>query len=69
MTAAQVAGRVQRAALQRGLILEIGGREDRVIRMLPPLNVTRRTTDAALAIIAASVSAVRADLAGSGKRS
>jgi diaminobutyrate-2-oxoglutarate transaminase len=66
LTAHQVAVRVQHAALQRGLILEIGGREDRVIRILPPLNVTRRTTDDALAIIASAVRAVEAELAKGG---
>ena len=64
VTAQQVAARVQRAALQRGLILEVGGREDRVIRLLPPLNVTRRTVDDALAIIGSAVRAVQAELAG-----
>jgi diaminobutyrate-2-oxoglutarate transaminase len=42
---------VQRAALDRGLILEIGGRDDAVVRLLPPLNVTRATLDQALAIL------------------
>ena len=60
VTAGQVAARVQRAALSRGLIVEVGGREDRVIRLLPPLNVTRRTTGDALAIIASAVTAVQA---------
>ena len=63
VTAQQVAARVQRAALQRGLILEVGGRENRVIRLLPPLNVTRRTVDDALAIIGSAVRAVQAELA------
>lgn len=31
---------VQREALQRGLICEVGGRDDTVVRLLPPLNVT-----------------------------
>ena len=62
VSAAQVAARVQRAALRRGLIVEIGGREDRVIRLLPPLNLTRATASDALAIIAAAVTAVQADL-------
>ena len=62
VTAGQVAARVQQAALRRGLILEVGGRGDRVVRILPPLNVTRRTTDDALAIIASAVMAVQADL-------
>jgi diaminobutyrate-2-oxoglutarate transaminase len=64
VTAQQVAARVQRAALRRGLIVEVGGREDRVIRLLPPLNVTRRTVDDALAIIGSAVRAVQAELAG-----
>jgi diaminobutyrate-2-oxoglutarate transaminase len=42
---------VQRAALERGLIIELGGRHDAVIRLLPPLNVTRRTLDQALEIL------------------
>ena len=62
VTAGQVAARVQRAALRRGLIVEIGGRDDRVIRLLPPLNLTRATADDALAIIASAVTAVEADL-------
>lgn len=42
---------VQRAALERGLIIELGGRHDAVLRLLPPLNVTRRTLDQALEIL------------------
>ena len=42
---------VQRAALERGLILELGGRGDAVVRLLPPLNVSRRTMDQALEIL------------------
>ena len=42
---------VQRAALERGLIVELGGRDDAVVRLLPPLNVTRRTLDQALDIL------------------
>ena len=70
VSAGQVAARVQRAALRRGLIVEIGGRDDRVIRLLPPLNLTRGTADDALAIIASAVTAVEADLeAGRRQRS
>jgi diaminobutyrate-2-oxoglutarate transaminase len=58
----EVALRLQRAALRRGLILEIGGREDCVVRMLPPLNLARRTADDALAIVAESLRSVEADL-------
>jgi diaminobutyrate-2-oxoglutarate transaminase len=60
VSASEVALRVQRAALARGLILEIGGREDCVVRLLPPLNLTRTTADAALDIIAGALDAVRA---------
>lgn len=42
---------VQRAALERGLILELGGREDAVVRLLPALNVTRETLDQAFEIL------------------
>ncbi len=45
------AGAVQRAALERGLIVELGGRGDSVVRLLPPLNVTRQTVDQALEIL------------------
>lgn len=43
--------RVQRAALERGLILEVGGRDGEVVRLLPPLNVDRSTMDRALEIL------------------
>jgi len=38
--ASALARQVQAHALRNGLILEVGGRDDCVIRMLPPLNVT-----------------------------
>jgi diaminobutyrate-2-oxoglutarate transaminase len=46
---------VQRAALERGLILEVGGRQDAVVRMLPPLNVTRTTLVQAFEILDAAL--------------
>lgn len=46
-----VATVVQRAALERGLIIELGGREDAVLRMLPALNLSRETLDQALGIL------------------
>ena len=64
VTDTEVAARVQRAALRRGLILEIGGRDNGVVRLLPPLNVSRHTVDDALAVIRASVASVDAELAG-----
>jgi diaminobutyrate-2-oxoglutarate transaminase len=42
---------VQRLALERGLILELGGRVDCVVRLMPPLNLTRPVLDEALAIL------------------
>jgi len=49
------ARKVQRLALDRGLIVELGGRDDAVVRLLPPLNVSRRTLDQALGILAEAV--------------
>jgi diaminobutyrate-2-oxoglutarate transaminase len=46
---------VQRAALERGLILELGGRDDSVVRLLPPLNVSRRTLEQAMEILRAAL--------------
>lgn len=46
------AGRsVQRAAIERGLIVELGGRNDCVVRLLPALNVSRETLDQAFEIL------------------
>ena len=59
----EAAAAVQRAALQRGLIVELGGRDDAVIRLLPALNLTRRTLDQALAIVRDALSAVQEDQA------
>ena len=49
--APDLASRIQRLALEHGLILELGGRYDAVVRMLPPLNVSRATLDQALGIL------------------
>src|SRR3712207_6884635 len=46
---------VQHRALRRGLILECGGRDDCVVRMLPPLDVTTETVDLACGILATSL--------------
>ena len=51
---------IQRGAIERGLILELGGRGDCVVRLLPPLNVTRKTVDQALEILAAVFASVAA---------
>lgn len=49
--AGELATQVQTQALRRGLILELGGRYNSVVRILPPLNVTEEVTDAACAIL------------------
>jgi diaminobutyrate-2-oxoglutarate transaminase len=54
-TAGELAERVQALALRAGLILELGGRDDRVVRMLPPLNVTERVVDVALSILITAI--------------
>ncbi|MEU5907120.1 diaminobutyrate--2-oxoglutarate transaminase family protein [Micromonospora sp. NPDC047467] len=43
--------RVQRAALENGLILEVGGRGGEVVRLLPALNVERSTLSQGLDIL------------------
>ncbi|MGC0417206.1 aspartate aminotransferase family protein [Embleya sp. AB8] len=49
--ATEFAGAVQARALRRGLIIEIGGREDGVVRILPPLNVSADVVDTACSIL------------------
>jgi diaminobutyrate-2-oxoglutarate transaminase len=49
--ASGLAEQVQAAALRAGLILELGGRDDCVVRLLPPLNVTAEVVDIACTII------------------
>jgi acetylornithine/succinyldiaminopimelate/putrescine aminotransferase/phenylacetate-coenzyme A ligase PaaK-like adenylate-forming protein len=51
---------VQRHCLDRGLILEVGGRAGAVVRLLPPLVVTEEVLDAALDIIEDALAAVAA---------
>lgn len=50
-SAGQLARQVQTRALRRGLIIELGGRDDCVIRLLPPLNVTAEVIDTACDIV------------------
>lgn len=49
--AAEQAAAAQTYALRHGLILELGGRDDCVVRMLPPLNVTEEVIDVAARIV------------------
>ncbi|WP_103938584.1 aspartate aminotransferase family protein [Thermomonospora echinospora] len=55
--ATKVASEVQISALRHGLIVERGGRQDAVVRILPPLNVTAEVVDTACAILVEAVSA------------
>jgi diaminobutyrate-2-oxoglutarate transaminase len=48
--AGELASEIQTAALRRGLILELGGRHNCVVRMLPPLNVPEELVDTACGI-------------------
>ena len=56
--ASSAAAAVQRAAVERGLIVELGGRGDSVVRMLPALNVSRATIDQAIDILIESLDVV-----------
>jgi diaminobutyrate-2-oxoglutarate transaminase len=49
--AGDLAASVQADALRRGLIVELGGRADCVVRLLPPLNVTADVVDIACAAL------------------
>jgi diaminobutyrate-2-oxoglutarate transaminase len=58
--AGELARVVQAEALRRGLILELGGRDDCVVRMLPPLNVSAEVVDAACSILIDAIEATDA---------
>jgi diaminobutyrate-2-oxoglutarate transaminase len=49
--AGALASRVQAEALATGLIVELGGRDDCVVRLLPPLNVSAEVVDMACTIL------------------
>jgi diaminobutyrate-2-oxoglutarate transaminase len=53
--ASELAERVQARALRGGLIVELGGRRDCVVRLLPPLNVTAEVVDIACDILVDAV--------------
>lgn len=58
-----LAQRIQRGVLERGLIVELGGRDDCVVRFLPPLNITRETLDQALDIMEETLDSVAVHVA------
>jgi diaminobutyrate-2-oxoglutarate transaminase len=49
--ATTLATAVQATALRHGLIIELGGRDDSVIRLMPPLNITEDLVDTACTIL------------------
>jgi diaminobutyrate-2-oxoglutarate transaminase len=53
--AGALARAVQARALRGGLIVEVGGRHDSVVRLLPPLNVTAEVIDTACQILLAAI--------------
>ncbi|MDH6575273.1 diaminobutyrate--2-oxoglutarate transaminase family protein [Kitasatospora sp. MAP5-34] len=53
----QLAVRVRAACLQRGLIVELGGRHDAVLRLLPPLTITDEQVEAVLDRLADAIEA------------
>jgi diaminobutyrate-2-oxoglutarate transaminase len=53
----ELASKIQRQCLQRGLIIEVGGRRSSVIRFLPPLIVTAAQIDQIAEIFGAAISA------------
>lgn len=64
----ELAAAVQRACLERGLIVELGGRHAGVVRLLPPLTITDEQAAAVLDRLADAVAAVARDPAAHGTR-
>ncbi|HVQ90793.1 MAG TPA: diaminobutyrate--2-oxoglutarate transaminase [Mycobacteriales bacterium] len=60
-TAPVLAGRVQAGCLDRGLIVELGGRDGAVVRFLPPLVITPEQVDAVADRFADAVAAAELD--------
>lgn len=59
----KLAKQIQAECLQRGLIIELGGRFGTVVRFLPPLTITAEQIDTISEIFAVSVAAAEAKLA------
>ena len=57
----RLAEQIQARCLAEGLIVELGGRDDRVVRLLPPLNVVAEVVDVACSIL---VDAIRHSVPG-----
>lgn len=54
----ELARQVQARALREGLIVEVGGRDDAVVRMLPPLNISAEVVEEILRRLATAIGAV-----------
>jgi diaminobutyrate-2-oxoglutarate transaminase len=55
---AELAGKIAAEAYRNGLLVETSGPKDEVVKLLPPLTVTREELDRGLDILAAAVAAV-----------
>jgi diaminobutyrate-2-oxoglutarate transaminase len=55
----ELAGRLQREMLRRGVIVEVGGARDAVIRFLPPLIISEAELDQVIGVFAAALREVR----------
>ncbi|MDH6575021.1 diaminobutyrate--2-oxoglutarate transaminase [Kitasatospora sp. MAP5-34] len=62
--APQFAARVRAACFERGLILELGGRHDTVVRLLPPLVITDEQVESVLERLADAITEVSKETAG-----
>ncbi|NEC13042.1 diaminobutyrate--2-oxoglutarate transaminase family protein [Streptomyces sp. SID8014] len=59
-----IAAAVQRACLDRGLIVELGGRHSAVVRLLPPLTLTDEQADAVLDRLTDALAGAAQNLSG-----
>ncbi|MEG3631100.1 aminotransferase class III-fold pyridoxal phosphate-dependent enzyme [Streptomyces poriticola] len=64
--ARELAVAVRRESLRRGLIVDVGGRHENVVRLLPPLTITEEQAAAVLDRLADAVRAVARTPAGGG---
>ncbi len=55
---AQLAGRISRAAFERGLLIETSGPSDEVLKTLPPLNISEQELQAGLEILSDSCQSI-----------
>jgi diaminobutyrate-2-oxoglutarate transaminase len=58
-----IARAIRAGCLDRGLIVELGGRDDCVVRLLPPLTITDAEADSVLERLAASIAAAHGSAA------